>query len=428
MFFGWWSVFFIGLASGLGHGFNTYGISVLFTPISRDLNLSRAATSWAPGVGRLEGSIISPLIGWLSDKFGPRWIVIIGLLMTGSGMVLMNYISETWQYIVVWGGMIGFGLNVGLTVAVDKKINDWFIRKRGLAQGIKFAMISILAIAVVQIVTALVSYQDWRFACFVWGIVMFACVPFAYILIRPRRPEYYGLLPDGVDTGGPGRSTEDLLAMGAGYASDLQETEHTYRQAIRTSTFWLMGAGFAAHNVISSGFNLHVYPFLTDMGVTEVAASGMMGLMIFFTAPARFFGGVIADRVPKNKLQLLMVAAFTLQVIGISSYLISGSLASVYVLLALHGLSAGAITPLVILLMGRYFGRSSFGSLLGTMVALLSPLGMVAPVFYGWIYDTTTSYHAAFMTSLFLAVIAMVITFFIRPPQKPANENDEIQP
>ena len=72
---------FIGIISGLGHGFNTYGISVIFKPIAAELNLDRAVTSWAPGIGRLEGGVTSPLVGWLSDKFGPRGVVITGIFI-----------------------------------------------------------------------------------------------------------------------------------------------------------------------------------------------------------------------------------------------------------------------------------------------------------------------------------------------------------
>ena len=93
IFFGWWSVLFIGIVSGLGHGYNTYGISVIFKPVAAELNLDRAATSWGPGIGRLEGGITSPLVGWLSDKFGPRGIIITGLFIAGAGLVLMNFIS-----------------------------------------------------------------------------------------------------------------------------------------------------------------------------------------------------------------------------------------------------------------------------------------------------------------------------------------------
>lgn len=426
-FIGWWSVLFIGIMSGLGHGFNTYGISVIFKPIAAELGLDRAATSWAPGIGRMEGGVTSPLVGWLSDKFGPRGIVITGICIAGTGLVLMYFITEVWQYYVAWGALIGLGLNIGLTVAVDKNINDWFIKHRGLAQGIKFGLISVFGIIVVQAITPIMELHGWRFICLIWGIIMFASVPFTYVLIKPQRPEHYGMLPDGATTQASTEETErSMVERGVGYASSFEETEYTFKQAAKTGTFWLLIIGFSAHNIIGGGFNIHVFPFLTDIGIDEVAAGGMMGLMIFFTAPSRFLGGIIVDRMKKNRLHLLLAVAFMLQVIGLSTYLWFQSLPAVYVLLACHGLSTGAVTPLVILIFGRFFGRKAFGAILGTAVALLAPMGLLAPVFYGWVYDTTSSYNNAFIVALVLAGLAVVTMLFVRPPKAPSTDNTSI--
>jgi MFS family permease len=421
IFVGWWSVLFIGIISGLGHGFNTYGISVFFKSIASELKLGRASTSWAPGIGRLEGGITSPLVGWLSDKFGPRWVVITGIIIAGTGLILMNFVTEVWQYYVAWGVFIGFGLNIGLTVACDKMINDWFVRRRGLAQGIKFGIISILGIIVIQVITPLIELKGWRFTCLIWGLVLLATIPLTYILVKPRRPEYYGLLPDGavVDSGPEAKG--DIIEQGVGYASRFQETEYTFKQAIKTGPYWLLLIGFSVHNIIASGFNLHVYPFLTDIGISEAAAGSMLAMMIFFTAPARVFGGIIADRLPKHRLHFILMAAFLLQVIGLSSFLYFQSLPATYILLVCHGLSSGAVTPIVILILGRFYGRKAFGSILGTMVAFLSPMGLLAPVFYGRIFDTTHSYNLAFITALVLAIIAAVTMVFVRVPRPPAE-------
>jgi MFS family permease len=421
IFVGWWSVLFIGVISGLGHGFNTYGISVFFKSIASELKLSRAATSWAPGIGRLEGGITSPLVGWLSDKFGPRWVVVAGIFITGTGMILMNFITEVWQYYVAWGVLIGFGLNIGLTVACDKMINDWFIRRRGLAQGIKFGLISVFGIIVIQIIAPLVELRGWRFTCLIWGLMVLAALPLAYFLIKPRRPEYYGLLPDGARVDSPADSRGAMLEKGVGYASSFFETESTFKQAVKTGTYWLLLIGFSVHNIIASGFNLHVYPFLTDRGISDEVAASMMGMMIFFTAPARVFGGIIADRLPKQRLHFILLTAFLLQVIGLSSYLRFQNLPAIYILLACHGLSSGVVTPVIVLILGRYYGRKAFGSILGTMVAFLAPLGLLSPVYYGRIYDTTHSYNLAFTTALALAVIAAVTMLFIRVPRPPAD-------
>lgn len=164
---------------------------------------------------------------------------------------------------------------------------------------------------------------------------------------------------------------------------------------------------------------MHVFPFLTDIGIDDAVANGMMGIMLFFTIPARFFRGIFADRVPKNRLHLLMVVAFLLQVIGIGTYLTSRSLASVYVLLICYGLSSGTVMPLIILILGRYYGRKAFGSIRGSIIAVLAPIGLASPVFFGWIYDRNGSYDVAFITSLTLVSVAVVTTLFVRTPACP---------
>jgi len=218
----------------------------------------------------------------------------------------------------------------------------------------------------------------------------------------------------------------DIETKGAGYASSYEEIEYTFKQAIKTRTFWLLNVAFGVQYIVAGGFNPHVHPFLTDAGLTETAASGLMGIMILFTLPSRFFGGLFADRVPKNRVQFLLTAAFFFQVIGLGTYLLFQNIPSTYVLMACHGLSSGAVTPLVLVILGRYFGRKAFGSILGTMVALLSPVGMLAPVFYGWVFDTTDSYNNALITGLVLAVVAVMVSCLVRTPKLPAGERDKL--
>jgi len=89
------------IVSGFANGFYGYGISVLFKPLAAELGLTRAAASLAAGVGRLEGNIEAPLIGWLSDKFGPRWVIFTGTCILSIGLTLMSFINSLWTYIVV---------------------------------------------------------------------------------------------------------------------------------------------------------------------------------------------------------------------------------------------------------------------------------------------------------------------------------------
>jgi cyanate permease len=425
IFFGWWIVIVTGLFSGLGHGVYLYGISALFKPIASELNFSRATTSIATGISRLEGGVQSPLTGWLTDKFGPRWIIFTGICIAATGLLLMNFIDSLWTYLIVWGILIGTGVNLALTIAVDKTIANWFISRRGLAQGTKFTIISIVAIIALPLITWQVAEYGWRITCMTWGGIIFVSAPFALLFVRQKRPEYYGLLPDGVKIEpGSEAGTEGMIDRGIEYAATFQEVEFTLRQALRTPAYWLLAVAVICQSIIWGGFAVHCIPFLTDIGINETAAGGMMGMMVFFSIPPRFLGGFIADKIAKNRLHFLLAGSFLSQAIGIGVFLLNPSVPMVYVMLILFGFGSGAIPPLYLLMLARYFGRKAYGSIFGILGFLRAPFQFLAPIYAGWVYDTTGSYTAAFLLFTITAVIAIVVLCLIRIPKAPAHISD----
>ena len=425
IFPGWWMNLVTGIYSGLGHGFYGYGVSVLFKPLAADLGLSRAATSWATGIGRLQGSIEAPITGWLSDKFGPKWVIVVGICFIGTGLVLMNFITSPWAYYLVWGVLTAIGINLALTIAIDKALTDWFIRKRGLALGIRFVIIGICGVIALPIITWLVTTHGWRIACLVWAGVMFTGVPLSWYFVKQRRPEYYGLLPDGATIESDTEADIDVMIdRGVEYAADFEETEFTLRQAMRTPAYWLITISWVCAMAVGGAINVHCIPFLTDMGINETVAGGMMAMMVFFTVPARFVGGLLADRVRKDRLQFLVAGAFLCQAIGIAAFLLNQSIAMVYVFLILFGFGSGAPVPLRLTMAGRYFGRKAFASIQGTSMVFTAPVALLAPVYTGWIHDTTGSYITAFTLFAVLSALAAFLISLIRPPKPPAQVTD----
>lgn len=420
LYFGWWMVIITGACGGLSYGFYHLGLSVFFKDIAAELNLGRAATSVATGIGRLEGGLTSPLIGWLSDRAGYKRWIIVGIAISSTGLILMRYITEVWHYYVVWGVLVGIGMNIGLTVAVDKALTNWFVRRRGLAQGIRFSILSLFQIIALQVTTPMVLATDWRVTNFIWGFILMAFIPLVLFLIREGRPEQYGLLPDGADVDYTRtESRQDLVELGTEYASGIGETEFTFRQAAKTITYWTLIVALGLQTLITGGFTIHVIPFLTDRGLDTSVATYLMGMMVFFAIPARFFGGIIADRLRVSRLGFLLSAALCLHVIGIGSFLLFRNTPSMYALLICYGLSMGAGTPLLILILGRFFGRKAFGAILGTSLAIFAPLGLISPVYCGWVYDTYGNYDAVFVTFIIAAALASLVSLTIRPPKKP---------
>ena len=409
-----------GIYSGLGHGFTGYGVSVIFKPLAADLGLTRAATAWATGIGRLQGSIEAPITGWLSDRFGPKWVIVVGICFISTGLVLMNFVDSAWSYYVVWGVVTAVGTNLALTIAIDKALTDWFIRKRGLAFGIRFVIIGICGVIVLPIITWLVTTHGWRMACLVWAGVMFTGIPFSWYFVKQKRPEYYGLLPDGVTVESDTvTDTEVMIDRGVEYAAGFEEVEFTLRQAVKTPAYWLMTVSWISAMVVAGAINIHCIPFLTDMGIDETVAGGMMAMMVFFTIPARFIGGLLADRVRKNRLQYLVAAAFLFQAVGIAAFLLNQSIPMVYVFLILFGFGSGAPVSLRLAIGGRFFGRKAFASIQGSSMVFTAPAALLSPVYAGWVYDTTGNYITAFTLFAGLAALSAALMCLVRPPKPP---------
>ena len=414
-----------GILSGLAYGFHGLGISALFKPIASELGLSRAVASFAAGIASLKSGLEFPLTGWLADRFGPKWIIFVGTCLMGVGLVLMNFITSAWGYYLAWGVIIGTGHNLGFTIAVDKVLTNWFVSKRGLAFGVRFALLGIVGVIVLPLVTWLLTAQGWRVTCLIWAAVIFAGAPLVLYFVKQNRPEYYGLLPDGATVeSGSEADIDAMIDKGVEYAASFQETEFTIRQAMRTRAYWMLTTAWACGTIVSGGFVLHCIPFLTDMGIDPIVAGGMMAMMVFFSVPSRFLGGFLADRIRKDHLRFLLAGAFLFQAVGITAFLLNPTIAMVYVFLILFGFGSGAGTPLDIIIRGRYFGRKAYGSIQGTSEIFVAPLSLLAPVCTGWVYDTYGSYTLAFILFAAIAAFAFVLMCLLRPPKPPAHITD----
>ncbi|MBI4764982.1 MAG: MFS transporter [Deltaproteobacteria bacterium] len=435
IYFGWWTVLASGLLALWGHGFNAYGISALFKPIASELGFSRTMTSVASSIGRLEGGLEAPLTGWITDRFGPKWIVFSGTFLVSLSLVLMYFIHSLWGFYVVWGLMLGTGVNTALSVPLDASISKWFIKKRGVALSIKWVFSGASGAVVLPLIAWMIATTGWRSACLIGGLVM-GCIglPLVLLCFKSHPPEYYGLLPDGAtltekNTGGKdlpadkemngAQEEADMIRKGIAYAAEVSELEFTIWQALKTPAFWLLVCVQAVHGLVAPAINIHCISFLTDRGISPIVAAGMQAIMIGCSIPARMIGGFIADRIQKESFRFCVAGAYILQGVGIGIFLFHQTLFTIYLWFILYGIGMGAAITLNPSMRARYFGRKAFGTIQGTSMMLLTPIGIAAPIYAGWIYDTTGSYLTAFSLFTGLLGVASLILFFVRPPKTP---------
>ena len=406
-------------------GYQVYGFSALFKPIATELGFSRAVTSIAGAISRMLSGIEGPLVGGLADRFGPKWIAIFGIFIIGSGLILMNFINSLWAFYIAWGVILGTGFNMGGMLPWNKAITEWFVKKRGKALGVREMLRGLAGVVVLPFITWIIITQGWRTACFVGGVVaLLVGLPLAWFSLKRHRPEYYGLLPDGATVAEEHTDTDQMIDRGVKYAAEVEEVEFTLRQAMRTPTYWLLIIAQGVHAFALFPITLHLIPFLTDTGIEPLKAAGIVAMMSLASIPSRLIGGLIQDRVKKQHLRFLLGGTFLLQAVGIAVFLLNQSTAMIYVWFILRGIGMGASFVLMFPLRARYFGRKAFGSISGFSMMFLMPIEVAAPIYIGWVYDTSGSYISVFTLVAVLVSMAAVLMSLTKPPKPPSQVTD----
>lgn len=425
IFPGWWVVLASGFLELWGRGYQTYGFSALFKPIASELGFTRAATSTPASISRFEGGVAAPLVGWLADRYGPRGIILLGVFLMGLGLVLMNFINSLWAFLVVWGVIVGTGANTALAMPLDTAITNWFVKKRGVALSIKLAFSGLGGVVVLPIVAWLITTQGWRIACVIGGVVMWLVgLPLVWFFVKRHRPEYYGLLPDGATVREETREIRQMIDRGVKYAAEAEEIEFTLRQTMRTPVYWLLIVANGTYMLVISSINIHLIPFLTDIGINPVRAAGMMAIMASAAILARLTSGFFVDRVRRCHIRFIMAGNYGLQAISYAILLLNPeSIFVIYVWLIIFGFG-GAAGFVCNMMIGRYFGRKAFGSIRGVQVMFMMVPAILAPIYAGWVYDTTGSYMTVFTLFMPLLTFVTILAFLALPPKPPAKVTD----
>ena len=228
--------------------------------------------------------------------------------------------------------MLSSGHNIGTGVPIDTAVANWFVRKRGLALGVKKVLDGLSGVIVLPLVAWLIITQGWRTTCVIGGLVMWVVIlPLVWFFVRQHRPEYYGLLPDGATVEEEAAETSRMIDRGIEYAAEVEEVEFTLKEAMRTRAYWLLTVANAAHGLAMPAINIHCIPFLTDLGVDPLVAAGIMAIMVGASIPTRVIMGLLGDRVKKNQMRFLLGGAYLLQAVGFGAIVLNQTTAMIYV-------------------------------------------------------------------------------------------------
>ena len=408
-FYGWWIVAAASLQGMFGNGVISSGFPRFFQPIREDLGISYTAMSLIFSLARAEGGMGGPIVGWLVDKFGSRPMILFGGLIAGIGLILLSRADSYWELVVIFVGVVSVGKTAGLGQTLMASVNQWFVRRKAVALSTLMTAFAGGGAIVVPLLHLGIVNFGWRDTVLASGIfVIVMTLPTAWII--RSKPEDVGMLPDG----DPPRTT--TAERGPERAGSSGEAEFTVRQAIRTVSFWMILLGVITRVSATNAVIIHLFPMLEWKGVDEQTATVYASAMFFLAIPLRFVLGVAGGRFSPNKL---LFVGMNLGAVGLVGLWIVPGLAGVAIFILGLAVVEG-ITSVNWIMVGDYFGRARFASLMGFMSVFHNVGLLVAPIFSGWVRDETGSYNLVLMTFVPLFIASAFLFAVARRPSPPA--------
>ena len=405
-FYGW-IIVIIGAITQFFQGIASQGFATYLGPLQTEFGWSKAVLAGPRSVTQIEGAITGPLEGWLVDKLGPRKVVNVGIFIMGLGFILFGITHSLWMYylssIVI---ALGMGLEGLLVMSVT--VNNWFRRKRTLAQSLIGLGYSFAGVVGVPALVFIQTRWDWRPSAIATGILIWA-VGFPVAALLRSGPESIGILPDG------DIPKDETLSGGDNSQTALSdEYDFTLAEAIRTRSFWLLAVAWAIGNLGLLGAQVHLFLHLEQgVGLSKTTAALVWTVASLSNIPARLAGGFFGDRFPKN---LMLGLSMAFMAVGIYLLAKATSIQMSFAYAVLFGIGWGMRTPLVNAIQGEYFGRKSQGIIRGWLQTLSMPISIAAPVIAGLMADRQGTYTPVFIG---MAVVMLIGSVLVLPATRP---------
>lgn len=405
-FYGWWivlaSTMILFVASGIGF----YGHGVMLDPLRALHGWSKATISSAVSLYFLTSGIMGMIIGRQIDRYGPKWVLLIGSVTFGAGLICLSFIQTVWQLYVIYF-IMALGFSCTSLVPANTLITNWFIRKRGFALSLTNTGLSVGGIVMVPFASHIITGWGLKVALPVLGIIYGVVVIFSTLVIK-QRPADVGQFPDGTS---PEAAAEHSSAATTGHSAQMRIW--TRLEAIRTVAFWSIVVAFLLALAGQIAFLMHQISFLSQyLGASGAATA------VSVTAGASIIGrlwlGTFVDRCDKRYVIMVCLLIQSAAVIMLAYF---HHLTILYLGTFAFGLTMGNIIMMQSLITGECFGLVSFATVSGLAGVFTMSGAAFGPSLAGLIFDATQSYRMAFTIFAAMSAVAVLVIYFAKPPK-----------
>jgi MFS family permease len=360
-FYGWVIVAVVFVTMGIGVNART-AFSLLLPPILDEFGWERGVTAGAFSFGFLISGALSPLLGRLMDRRGPRLVIEIGIGLMAAGMFLAPLTSEPWHLYVTLGVLVGGG-SVCLSYSGQSLfLPNWFVRRRGLAISLAFSGVGVGSIILLPWVQLLIEQGGWRSACWALGIVLIAVLVPLNLLLR-QRPEDLGLMPDGAVSP---RTADGRLANIVDPV--WTAVDWTLPRAMRTARFWWIALAFFCALFAWYAVQVHQTKYLVEIGFHPLEAAWALGLVSLLAIPGQIALGHLSDRIGREWVWTVGSLGFAICFLTLLLMQHIPTPLLLYLMVGSQGMLGYGLTSVLGAIPAEIFIGRHYGSIFGTLM------------------------------------------------------------
>jgi MFS family permease len=367
-------------------GIALYGLPLFYDFMVKEFGWSRTQVTSGNAISKL---LIGPLFGfvagWVVDRFGPRRLMLAGILMAGGALVGLGAMSALWMFYLFYL-FNALGYVCGGPLPNQVLLSRWFRGGRGTAMGVAYLGIGVGGALVPLLSNWLTEAFGWRGALQSLGILI--------VVLAFPAAWFVGESPaDGAETE---RADRELVPVGG---------------VLRTPAFYLLAVGSMCSIAAVGGANQHLKLLLTlDQGYTQADAAGIISMVLAFSIVGRLLMGWLSDRFPRKYVMLLI---YLLVASAIPLLYFASSSWAMYAFAAIFGLGLGGEYLIIPLVAGDLFGVKVLGRVMGIVLTSDGVAEAVSPMLIGYLRDQLGSYHAGFAVLIGMALAGAAAIAFL---------------
>jgi MFS family permease len=409
-FYGWVVVAVAFVTMALGVNART-AFSLLFPPILDEFGWERGVIAGAFSFGFLVSAVLSPALGRLMDRRGPRVVMEMGVGLVAAGLLLAPLIHRPWHLYATLGVLVGGGSVCLAYTGQALYLPNWFVRRRGLALSVAFSGVGVGSIILLPWLQGVIGRAGWRSACWTMGLLVLGLLAPLNLLLK-HRPEDIGLEPDGDRAAAIGTAAARTTnVVDAAWAA----VDWTLGRAMRTTRFWWIALGYATGLFAWYAVQVHQTKYLVEVGFSTGYAAWALGFVSLAGIPGQIALGHLSDRIGREWVWTVGCLGFALCYAALLVLSQAPAAAVLAFMVAAQGMLGYGLTSVIGAIGVEIFQGPHYGTIFGTLMLAAIGGGAAGPWVTGALYDATGSYTLAFWIAIGCSVLSAVAIWRAAP-------------